>query len=160
MNKSVAMLVLVLCSMLYACTGHSSSSDVEHATGDITTKALFTQYASFNQGYDDFQLTAQQQQQLATIKQPLVIDIYFGTWCHDSEREVPKMLKALSQFNNITINLIALDLQKQEPKGRAKQQNIRFTPTFIIRNGQQELGRIIERPKQDLVSDLLMIVQG
>jgi hypothetical protein len=50
--------------------------------------------------------------------------------------------------------LLALDYQKSEPNGRAKEANIKYTPTFIISLAEKEIGRIIERPKESLVGDI------
>jgi thiol-disulfide isomerase/thioredoxin len=88
----------------------------------------------------------------------LHIDIYFGTWCHDSQREVPKLLNILKENKEISSQLIALDYDKNDPQGLAKSKGIKYTPTFIVSIGNIELGRIIERPTQDLVSDISEMV--
>ena len=158
MNKVIGISVLVLTALLFACTSYSGSEHQQSDhVGNITEQELLESYSAFQQEYHQFQLTEQQKQQVSEINQALTIDIYFGTWCHDSEREVPRMLKALKEQPNISVNLVALDYEKQEPQGRAKANSIRFTPTFIIKNEQGELGRIIERPKLDLISDLVHI---
>ena len=95
---------------------------------------------------------------MQSLPDDLVIDIYFATWCHDSQREVPRLLKALQTKPDIKINLVSLDYQKQEPTGRAAQAGVKFTPTFIVSREGKELGRIIERPKIDLVSDISAMI--
>ena len=80
----------------------------------------------------------------------------FGTWCHDSQREVPRLLKTfdLSGLEVPKLTLVAVDRKKTDPLGLAKQYGLRYTPTFILLNDGKELGRVIERPKTGLTQDL------
>ena len=50
------------------------------------------------------------------------------------------------------------DIRKEEPEGRAKALDVRFTPTFIFFSDDVELGRIIERPVQSLQADIAAMV--
>ena len=81
----------------------------------------------------------------------------FGTWCHDSKREVPRMLRILDSAGVGTeqISLIGVDINKTEPKGREKLYNLRNTPTLILLKNGKEVGRIIERPNVSLEADLI-----
>jgi hypothetical protein len=64
-----------------------------------------------------------------------------------------KLLKA-SGVKQENISLIALDIRKEEPEGRAKALDVRFTPTFIFLTGGTEMGRIVERPNVNLEHDI------
>ena len=92
----------------------------------------------------------------------LEVTILFGIWCHDSEREVPRMLKLLaaSGLKKESISLIALDIRKSEPEGRAKALDVRFTPTFIFSRAGMELGRIVERPESSLRGDVATLIKS
>jgi len=103
-------------------------------------------------------LSADKIKQIRGWPQDLHIDIYFGTWCHDSQREVPKILNLLKENKNISTQLVALDYDKNDPQGLAESKGIKYTPTFIVTIGDKEIGRIIERPKQDLVTDITEMV--
>jgi hypothetical protein len=63
------------------------------------------------------------------------------------------LLKA-SGVKQENISLIALDIRKEEPEGRAKALDVRFTPTFIFLTGGTEMGRIVERPNVNLEHDI------
>ena len=80
----------------------------------------------------------------------------FGTWCHDSERKVPRLLKLLDQseadLQNLT--LFAVDRKKTDPDGFAARLELQYTPTIIVSEGGQEIARIIERPLEGLATDL------
>ncbi|NCP64955.1 MAG: thioredoxin [Paraglaciecola sp.] len=86
--------------------------------------------------------------------------ILFGGWCHDSQREVPRLLKLLdeAQVSLAMLQLVAVNQQKQDPEGLSRVYQLRFTPTFILFDGETELGRIVERPTLSLGEDLAHLV--
>ena len=67
-------------------------------------------------------------------------------------------LLAASGVREENISLIALDIRKEEPQGRAKALDVRFTPTFVFFSDGIELGRIVERPTESLQADIKAIV--
>jgi thiol-disulfide isomerase/thioredoxin len=94
------------------------------------------------------------------IPNDLSVLMFFGTWCHDSQREVPRMLKILEAvgFPQADIKMVTLDFSKNDPLGLAAENEVKFTPTFIFFREQNEVGRIIEKPATTLeaaVSELL-----
>ena len=124
-------------------------------------------YASwYNPGYQNYTpnpgITAQlKQQNTASIS----IKIIFGTWCGDSRRELPKMMKVLDQLAlpATKITLIAVDnadsTYKQSP-GREDRGLFAFrVPTLIVYENGVELNRINESPVESLERDLLKILR-
>ena len=122
--------------------------------GDIQIQNLFTEYPLFKFRYDNYEVT--NQINLSDLEDISVV-IMFGTWCHDSKREVPRMLRILDSAGVGTeqISLIGVDINKAEPKGREKLYNLRNTPTLILLKNGKEVGRIIERPNVSLEADLI-----
>ena len=122
--------------------------------GDIQIQNLFTEYPLFKFRYDNYEVT--NQINLSDLEDISVV-IMFGTWCHDSKREVPRMLRILDSAGVGTdqISLIGVDTKKAEPKGREKLYNLRNTPTLILLKNGKEVGRIIERPNVSLEADLI-----
>ena len=116
--------------------------------GDISQAELLARHEVFKRNYDAYEVPAV----IDELPADLEVKILFGTWCHDSEREVPRMLKLLSAsgVKEANISLISLDIRKEEPEGRAKALDVRFTPTFIFLTGGTEMGRIVERPNVNL----------
>lgn len=94
------------------------------------------------------------------------VDIFFGTWCGDSRREVPRMLKLLDTLGlpESSRRLIAVDrddeLYKRSPDGEEKGLEIYRVPTFVVRRGGEEVARIVEYPALSLERDLLAILKG
>jgi thioredoxin 1 len=153
-------LFLTVCTIAFFClfsiSVHAESNE-DFALGVITEAALLNDFSVFNKNFNEFLISAQEQEMIALWPETLTIDIYFATWCHDSEREVPKLLKLLQVNKHLTAKLIALDFKKEDPQQLAKENNIKYTPTIIIYRDdskKEELGRIIERPSKSLVEDI------
>ena len=122
--------------------------------GVITREALleppFNEW--FSAVYQDYQ---PQKKILRNFKRKLrnyEIQAFFSTWCGDSRREVPRLLKILDKihFPKERLHLVCLQqtppLYKQSPNHEEWGQRIHHVPTIILRKGGKEMGRIIERP--------------
>lgn len=125
----------------------------ELRVGDIKPNELLYAYPSFRTGYETFEVEP------LNLPADTSVLLFFGTWCHDSEREVPRLLKLLetSGLSEDKLTLIALDYRKREPEGRAAEFNIRYTPTAIFMRDGVEVGRIVERPATTLHEEILKI---
>ena len=120
--------------------------------GKVSPEKLFLTHPRFARVYDRFQPDAGALQ----LPEDVHVLVFFGTWCHDSEREVPRLLKLLEAqgLSEEKLTLIALDYRKREPEGRAAQFKVRYTPTAIFMRDDVEVGRIIERPNISLYGDI------
>jgi thiol-disulfide isomerase/thioredoxin len=89
------------------------------------------------------------------------IEVFMGTWCSDSQREVPKLLRILgdlkSQGVEIPATFFALDRSKQKPAALVAGKDVQKVATFIYYRGDRELGRIVERPQGVFEDDLLAL---
>ena len=92
-------------------------------------------------------------------------ELFLGTWCGDSRREVPRLEKIFIElgidFNQLTI--ITVDRDKVSPDNEQEGKDIRYVPTLIVRNNDVEVGRIVESPSSEsasLESDLFEISLG
>lgn len=92
-------------------------------------------------------------------------EIFLGTWCGDSRREVPRIEKIFNamgvDINNV--NIVAVDRDKISPNGEQEGKDIRYVPTLIVSKNAQEVGRIVESPSSEsatLESDLFEISLG
>ena len=70
-----------------------ADNNEDFAVGVISEDKLLNNYSDFNQNFEAFSISEQEREIIAQWPETLKIDVYFGTWCHDSEREVPKLLK-------------------------------------------------------------------
>lgn len=150
---------LLLC-VLFSCQSNSiTMSSTEELVGDVSPQQLLASQPSFMLEYQAYQPQASE---VAAIKRITgkTITVLFGTWCHDSEREVPRLLKLFdaAQLNYDNIQLIAVNRNKQEPSGRYHKLKLRYTPTIILYDGEKELGRVIEKPIKTLGEDLSILL--
>ena len=86
--------------------------------------------------------------------------VFFGSWCGDSRREVPKFLKVtdLAGIPQERILLYRLDRSKQSPDGLAEKCRIERVPTVVAFAHGQEIGRITETPLVSMEADMLSIL--
>lgn len=129
------------------------ASEAQYAIGKISSADLIANFPAFAKGYSTYQPSKEAQQVANNIAEDVSIKVFFGSWCHDSIREVPRFLKTFDH-SNASIELIGLDTKKEEPLGLKNGLNIKFTPTIIVFKNGSEVGRIIERPKKSLANDI------
>ena len=119
----------------------------------------------FNKSYDTYTVDTATVQQLKPLLNNTTIEIFLGSWCGDSKREVPRMIKILqtASFDTSKLKIIFVDnstsTYKQSPQHEEKGKNIFRVPPFIIYNTDKETGRIIESPIATLEKDMLTILQ-
>jgi thiol-disulfide isomerase/thioredoxin len=126
--------------------------------GSIEIEELFSEYSIFKKGFDDYVPL-----ELSKLKDDDInVVVFFGTWCHDSKRELPKALKIFNKIgiNDENIELVAVGFDKKEPLGRAAKLNLMYTPTLIFFRGSKEIGRIIEKPVLTLEKDIELIISS
>ena len=94
------------------------------------------------------------------------ITLFLGTWCSDSQLQVPQFYKILTwlDYDKSNLTMVGLDNHPdrdlQSPQHEEEGLNIEFVPTLIFYREGEELGRIIEFPKASLEKDLARIVGG
>ena len=88
------------------------------------------------------------------------ITIVLGTWCHDSQEQVPRFIKILDDvdYNTNYLEVICVDKEKIAGDYDISALNIEKVPTFIFYKNDKEVGRIIETPSNTLEIDVNNIV--
>lgn len=93
-------------------------------------------------------------------------ELFFGTWCGDSRREVPRIIKLMDQLHvkPSAITIIGVGnrdtLYKQSPAHEESGKHIYRVPTLNIYKNGKEAGRITETPVKSWEKDLLDIIKG
>jgi thiol-disulfide isomerase/thioredoxin len=90
--------------------------------------------------------------------------LFLGTWCGDSQREVPRLYK-IFDYCTVKPEQIKLVLvsnhdtaYKQSPTHEEKGLNILRVPTLLVLENGNELNRFVEYPVESLEKDLLKIL--
>jgi len=93
---------------------------------------------------------------LSTIE----IKVVMGTWCEDSQREVPRFYKILDKLDFNTENLIMIGVNrlKLADETEVNELNIELVPTIIFYVDGEEIGRIIESPEESLEKDMFKLL--
>ena len=178
MKKTLAVAMATIL-LLYACSPKISKINNESINklsvdkvgkpmliGTCTQSALQTDPFKewFNKNYDGYQVN----DTITVAIKPLIKEktflLFMGTWCGDSKKEIPRMLKIMkaSGIKRSQIKLVMVDnhdsTYKQSPGHEEVGLNIHRVPTFIVYENTKELGRIVESPIVSLEKDLLSIL--
>ncbi len=117
----------------------------------------------FTENYNGHVLDSILMDSLKPLLKDVKITTFMGTWCEDSQREVPALFKILDEveYEDDAISLVAVNHEKTTPQEFEKDLNIEYVPTIIIYNKDgEEMNRIVEYPQQTLEKDLLTILKG
>ena len=166
MNKILLIFIIIL--IIIGCNEVVNKVIIDDKTGKpmligVTDRSAF-ELTDFEEWYND-EYTAYEPdefilEQIKEISDSVDIQIFMGTWCSDSRREVPRFLKILdlSEFEQSKLRIINVDRKKKSSTNEEKNKNIEFVPTFILNREGIEIGRITEFPIITLESDLLSIL--
>jgi thiol-disulfide isomerase/thioredoxin len=133
------------------------------AVGIIPAKDLLAKFPEFSAQYAEFVPDSQAIEFLSQFKDSVQVLVFLGTWCPDSQREVPRFLKALDLANNppsIQLKLIASDRSKTDSQHLSAKYNIERVPTFVVLYQGKEIGRIVEHPKDSVEKDFIEILKS
>ena len=99
-------------------------------------------------------------EKLQSIPSEIKIEIFLGTWCPDTKRNVSAYFKIMDMVDNplFMISYIGLPRDNDSRKPFIEGKNIIKVPTFIIIIDNQEKGRIIENPTKSVEEDVLDII--
>jgi thiol-disulfide isomerase/thioredoxin len=120
----------------------------------------------FNTTYEEYSLNPETIRKLSAElkKENFHIEIYMGTWCPDSQREFPHLIKLLDQinFDMDNLRLVGVDRDKVVPnlsEAERKSLNIINVPTIIVCDDSgNEINRYVEFAQESLEEDLLKIL--
>ena len=155
---------LLLCAALASlagCAGSAAGTDEAPDRGWVPREILETPpYAPFHAGYDTARIAPEFPPMIRSVRQGVEVTIFFGGWCTDSKREVPRFLRLADEsgFPKSSIRLYALDRTKKSGDGLTEKFGIERIPTFIFLKDGKEIGRITESPATTLEGDVLTIL--
>jgi len=130
--------------------------------GRVKPRAILSISEESRQNRDSYQPTVTDVLRIASLKVPATLDVYFGSWCSDSRREVPRFLKILDLAapRGLKVRYFGLDRTKKQPARLVRKGSVERVPTFILRSDGREIGRIVETPQTSLEHDLAVLVES
>lgn len=164
-------LVISLILLLTACVPYTKDDSkkvfkdgVNMLYGEISRDDLFSEFPPWLDNYNHYQPDSTVITSLSKPHPEIQIEIFLGTWCSDSRREVPRFYKTVDESGFVTSNQIklwAVDRNKSLDTDLAEQRGIESVSTFIFYKNETEIGRIIEMPDhENIEADILQIVEG
>jgi thiol-disulfide isomerase/thioredoxin len=102
--------------------------------GKVEVSALFIdRFAWFKTEFDAYTIDQDSMASLTEALKDKEILVVMGTWCEDSQREVPRLVKILANINHeYGPKIIAVNRDKDIPEGADNVENIAYVPTIII----------------------------
>ncbi len=130
--------------------------------GTVTRKQIEAAVPAWRAAEADAAPEAVAVKALGRVPPGAAVEVYLGTWCGDSRRELTRLWRALDQMGKkppFPIRYVAVDRGKQAP-GLSADLGLRRVPTFIVTRGGQEVGRIVESAPDGIEADLGALLLG
>lgn len=141
----------------------------KHLCGLVSLEVLEKDSVSkkwFNKNYTNFHLLDKKRSWVKNLEN-IEVDIYMGTWCGDTKKLVPQFVKIWDKLglNRKQLKFIALysggtGKYKQSPNREEKGKGIIKVPTFVFKKGDKEIARIVEKPVNNVETDIAQIALG
>ena len=167
------LVLLCIISILSSCESKLTPLKVTHGQtiegkpfimGKINRQNLLTYEHSnwFETEYLNYKIPNGWIEKNENLLNQMELKLFLGTWCEDSEREVPGMLKLLdySGFDFSNIEMYAVSEEKNTNENYENGLNIINVPTLIFYKNGKEINRFVEFPNISLAKDLEQIIQG
>jgi thiol-disulfide isomerase/thioredoxin len=163
------LLLLVFIVSAFSCSSKKSAVNAtEDAAGNlvgIASKESFQvkPYNSwFQPNYQHYSLNTEVIDKLKPLINKVTIKAFMGTWCGDSQEQIPVFYKILdaADFNYKNLQLVTVNRGKTTPDNLQEGYNIFRVPTFIFYKEGKEIGRFVEYPRETVEKDILKIVSG
>ncbi len=143
--------------------GKEESQEESVLVGAVTREEVEAANTSWVEAGIEAHADAGASQALASVEPGAELTVYLGTWCDDSRREVPRFWKALDAAGGLvpfTIHYVGVDREKKEPAAAVQEGGVLYLPTFVVRRGGHEVGRVVETSPNGIEKDVLALLTG
>ena len=115
----------------------------------------------FKMEYNNYITDSSTLAQLKPMMKKVRIHIVMGSWCGDSQQQVPRFIKLMDMLKYKTrkLDILCIDHFFKAENFEKGNMGIEKVPTFIIYRKNKEIGRIVETPTHSLEKDLLNILK-
>ena len=173
MMKAIIILTILMVLFPLATKGQEKQYNVETESvseyvdkilnGPITKQGLkkMPYKIWFNTNYKTYIVDTQT---LKNIKKKRLKDLkilaFMGTWCHDSNREIPRLLRVVEELGIADqLELYGVDVNKKSQLEREKAYGLEKTPTIIFLRDGKEIARILEEPEVSFEHHMVEILK-
>lgn len=142
----------------------TASDGEQYIEGPINRQNLLTSPLSswFEEEYNAFYIDPQWIADHQGLLEGVQLKLFLGTWCEDSEREVPGMFKLLDALGmgDDQIEIYAMNKDKVTRANYEKDLDIYNIPTLIFYKNDKEMNRFVELTVVSLADDFSKILKG
>ncbi|MCP4664283.1 MAG: thioredoxin family protein [bacterium] len=184
MNKPRFLFLLALSGLLLTLFACSPAEDSRQATetpeptaeqtpepapeppsllGEVTREQIEEAEPEWVAAEVESEIDAEAALALANVDPDTKIQVYLGTWCGDSRRELARFWRALDETGGMVsfeIEYLAVDRAANRPPELEQEVGLQYVPTFIVSRGDEELGRMVEVSPNGIERDLLGLLTG
>lgn len=172
MHRLIVILFLVALAAAVAADEQPAAFRVnEHERGpqligEVGREDIVSQFPDWDAEYPEYEPVPDAVAALVAVEAPVDIVCVLGTWCHDSEREVPRFWKVLDTVGNpnLGLTMYAVGRTADEDARIVEAElgfedslreiwEVEFVPTFVFLRDGKEFGRIVETPETTLEED-------
>tara|TARA_B100000949_G_scaffold219840_1_gene219325 strand:+ start:83 stop:625 length:543 start_codon:yes stop_codon:yes gene_type:complete len=155
-------LIILFVNLTLVAQEDKTPNDKDY-TGLITQEDFRTGYTRkwFNKAYKAYEPNEEIVQQIKKPIKQYRIKVFMGTWCPDSRRETPKLLKLLDEvnFKEKNLEIYAMDHYKSTEANYEEDLDVHHVPTIIFFDKKgNEINRFVEFPQETFEEDILKIV--
>jgi hypothetical protein len=131
--------------------------------GPMTVDEVWLTAPTWKAIYDHYTPEEDAVKRLRAIAMPLHLEIICATWCGDSKRNVPRLLKAVHDAGNgkISVSVVGIGNDFKQPMAFVEDQRIINVPIVVLTRDGKEIGRFIETPATTSIeADVAALANG
>jgi thiol-disulfide isomerase/thioredoxin len=153
---------IILITIVALTAAFAAAFPPDELTGSVTRSQILAAVPDWEPNVAAYQPKTEALEALKKASEPVLIEIYFGTWCSDSKAHVPALFSVLDRADNPLLQASYMALP------RAKAERSRFIPadrtidklpTFVVFLNGKEIGRIVETPAHSVEEDLAALLR-
>ena len=136
-----------------------AGAQTDDLEGKTTVEAI-KQYYWFDKSYSNAVFDEALINKIKTAINQYQIIVFGGSWCTDTQYNVPEFVRLLDQVNydKSKLTLYFLNRKKTSKEGFEKNYKIENVPTVILLKDGKEIARIVEDPKERYDKDLIRLL--
>lgn len=159
--NSARRLLITLCLFFFGMIYGKVNAQSGDLIGPVTPEEIITKERIFEIYMKRYQPDDGSVKYLSALEDTVTLYIFFGTWCRESKKYIPGLMKSLQLADSkfIETKYMGTDRQKKVPAELLKMFNIKYIPTVVVLKGDKEIGRIVEKPLQPIEADLVQILK-
>lgn len=159
--KRFPLFIPVLIMSFILLTGTTDAIARQLSEGQVSDSLIIQTHPIYDIYKNRYDPDAKVIQQLQQHPELVDIRVFFGEWCHDSKREIPRLLKVISLIENPNLKIRYHHIAREDYKvgDIYTEWSFQYTPTILFFKNEEEIGRIEEEPLVSIETDMLNILQ-